>query len=140
MPSFTRALMVSSMRGFSASFALFSCYEILVKIYQLKHVAGLHEKKELLLRHHLTELTEAAVLGAYLVAPGLGYFSKLIGGDVADVDLVGIVGKHVLKAPYMTGQLLNVFAFGVHYALGGLGGAVMNDHIRGVYQNIAPLL
>ena len=74
---------------------------------------------------------------AGLVAPGLGYFSKLIRGDVADIDLVGIVGKHVLKAPYMTGQLLKVFAFGVHYALGGLGGAVMNDHIRGVYQNIA---
>ena len=112
-------------------------YEILFQLDQVKHVAGLHEKEELFLGHHLAELAEAAVAGACLVAPGLGYFRQLIGGNVADVDLIGIVGKHVLKAPYMAGQLLEVFAFGVHYALGGLGGAVMNDHIRSMYQNIA---
>ena len=77
-----------------------------VELHEVEHVAGLHEKQELLLRHDLAELAVTARLRALLVIPGLRNFRKRIRRDVADIDLVGVIGERIFKAADMLRQLL----------------------------------
>ena len=76
-----------------------------VKLYKVKHIAGLHQQQELLLRHDLAKLAEAACLRALLVMPRLRHSRKRIRRDVADVDLVWIVGERIFKTADMLRQL-----------------------------------
>lgn len=78
--------------------------------------------------------------GAFLIVPGLGNLGKLIGGGVADINLVGIIRKYLFKAAEMAGQLLEVLALRINYALGCLCGAVMDDHIGGMYEYVTRTL
>ena len=115
-------------------------HKLPVQLDQVKHIAGLHQQQELFLGHHLAELAVAGIDLAGLVVPGLGDLRQLVGGLVADVDLVGPIGQRLVKGADMSGQLLQIFALRVHDALRGLGGAVPQDHIGGVGQNIAGAL
>ena len=110
--------------------------KLLVQLDQIEHVAGLHQQQELFLGHHLTELTVTGVDVARLVVPRLGNFGQLIGGLVADIDLVGPIGQSLVKAAQMVGQLLQIFTFGVDDALGSLGSAIVQHHVGGMGQNV----
>ena len=111
-------------------------HKALLQLHQAEHVAGLHEQQELLLGHDLAEGAKAVIDVAGLVAPGLGHLGQLIGVLVADIDLVGPVAEGLVKAADVAGQLLEILALGVDDALGSLGGAVVQDHVRGVHQDI----
>ena len=74
---------------------------------------------------------------AGLVAPRLGNGGQVIGGLVADVDLIGPIGHRLLEAADVAGQLLEILAVGVDDTLCCLGSAVVQHHIGGMSQNIA---
>ena len=76
-----------------------------IELNKVEHIAGLHQQQELLLRHDLAELAEAACLRALFVMPWLRHGRKRIRRDVADVDLVRIVGERIFKAADMFRQL-----------------------------------
>ena len=114
--------------------------KVLVQLNKLEYVAGLQQQQELFLGHHLAELAVTLVAGAFLIVPGLGNLGKFIGGGVADINLVGIIRKYLFKAAEMTGQLLEVLALRINYALGCLCGAVMDDHIGGMYEYVTRTL
>jgi len=112
-------------------------HKALFQVQQVEYVAHLHEHVEFILRHDLAEL---AVTGAFrqgLVIPGLGDGAQLCGGHVADIGLVGGVFEGVLIAADMVRQLNKVFGIGVDDALGGLGRAIVDHHIRRMGQDIA---
>ena len=123
--------------GIGSQGGLVGLHEALLQLDKAKHVAGLHQQKELLLGHDLAKVAVTVVDITDLVAPGLGHGGQLIGGLVADVHLVGPVAEGLVEGADVLGQLLEVLAVGVHDPLGSLGGSVMKNHIGGVHQNVS---
>ena len=111
--------------------------KVLVQPHQIEHVACLHQEQELLLGHHLAEV--AVTLGhvAGGLIEGLGNGGQLSRGLVADVDLVGPVSQDVFPAAQVVGQFLEVVAVGIDNHLSGLGGAVVQNHIGDMAENVA---
>ena len=108
-----------------------------LQLHDVEAVADLHQEQELLLGHDLAVLAVTVGGGALQVHPSGALLRQLGGGVVADVGLVGPVSQHVLVAAQVLGQLLQVLAVGIDHALSGLGGAVVDDHVGGMNQNIA---
>lgn len=75
-----------------------------IQLDQIKHITGLHQQQKLLLGHDLAEGAKAAVYRTGFVIPGLGHRRQLFRGLVPDVNLIGIIGQRLLKAPDMTGN------------------------------------
>ena len=75
--------------------------EIAVKVDKFKFIDGLYQKVKLVLGHDLTEGAVTVVYGALEILPGTLDFGKLIGCDVADISLIGVVGQHALVGPKM---------------------------------------
>ena len=114
--------------------------KVRVQLDEVEHVARLHQQQELLLRHHLAELTVTVVDIAGLVAPRLGNGCQVIGGLVADVDLVGPIRENLIERADMARQLLEILAVGVDDTLGRLGGTIVKHHIGCVCQNVTGAL
>ena len=126
--------------GVGLELAAMSGDKVRVQLDEVEHVARLHQQQELLLRHHLAELTVTVVDIAGLVAPGLGNGGQVIGGLVADVDLVGPIRENLIERADVARQLLEILAVGVDDALGRLGGTIVKHHIGCVRQNVAGAL
>ena len=77
---------------------------------------------------------------AGLVAPRLGNGGQVIGGLVADVDLVGPIRENLIERADVARQLLEILAVGVDDALGRLGGTIVKHHIGCVRQNVTGAL
>ena len=108
-----------------------------LEVNEVEHVGHLHEQIEFVLRHHLTELTVTIVHVASLVKPGEFNFLELIGGLVANVNLVGPVLQHLIPRADVLRERLEILALGIDHALGGLSGAVFDHHVGGVDQHVA---
>ena len=126
--------------GVGLELAAVSGDKVCIQLDKVEHVARLHQQQELLLRHHLAELAVAVVDIAGLVAPGLGNGGQIIGGLVADVDLVGPIREHLIERADVARQLLEILAVGVDDTLGRLGGTIVKHHIGCVRQNVAGAL
>ena len=105
--------------------------------HKVKHIACVHQQQEFLLRHYLSKPAIALIYGAGLVIPWLRNLRQFLRGNTADVYLIGIVFQHILKAPYMLGQLFQILTIRIYYALYCLGGTVVQHHVRRVHQYIS---
>ena len=112
----------------------------LFEFHQAEHVASLHQQQELFLRHDLAKLTVTVGHITGLVIPRLCNGCQILGGLVADVNLIGVVSQHLLITAQMIGQFLQILALGIDNALGSLGSTVVQNHIRSMGQNIAGTL
>ena len=116
---------------------LYILYKALFQVQQVEYITHLHEHVKLILRHDLAKL---AITGAFcqrLIVPGLGNGAQLGGGHVANIGLVRGILEGIFIAADMVRQLNKVFGIGVDDALGGLGRAIVDHHIRRMGQDIA---
>ena len=120
----------------SSQLVLCGADESFIQIYQLEHVADLHQNQELVLRHDLTELAVALGIFHVFTNPGLLMFGQLFRRHVADVSLVGHVGNHIFIGTNVVGELLQILRIRVDDLLSGLGGAGVEHHVRGMHQDI----
>ena len=111
--------------------------KVLVQQDKVKHISGLHEEQELLLGHHLAEVAVAFGHVTGSLIEGLRNGGQFIRGLVADVNLVRPVLEDIFPAADVRGELFQIVAFGVDDHLGGLGGTVMQNHVRNVAENVA---
>ena len=109
------------------------CHKPFLQPYHLEHVAGLHKKEELLLRHDLTEFAVALCPLHLLVVPGEFHLRQLLRMDVADVGLVGPVGYRLLVRAEPVRHLLQILRLGIDDALCRLCCSVIQNHIRRMY-------
>ena len=120
-----------------SQFVLCGGHKVLIQMYQLEHVAHLHQQQEFILGHDLAELAVALGVLHLLAHPGLLVASQLFRRHVADVCLVGQVAHYILIGADVVGELLQIFRIGVDDHLCRLCGAGVQHHIGRVHQHIA---
>ena len=86
--------------------SLVCCYEVLIQIENLKAVTSLCQKKELVLRHNLSEMTITVGIFYLLIEIGELHLGKLLGSLVSDIYLVWPVSYTILKATNVLSHFL----------------------------------
>ena len=86
--------------------SLVCCYEVLIQIENLKAVTSLCQKKELVLRHNLSEMTITVSILYLLIEIGKLHLGKVLGSLVSDIYLVWPVSYTILKATNVLSHFL----------------------------------
>ena len=86
--------------------SLICCYEVLIQIENLEAVTSLCQKKELVLRHNLSEMTITVSILYLLIEIGKLHLGKVLGSLVSDIYLVWPVSYTILKATNVLSHFL----------------------------------